>query len=31
VTGEVVVTAERDPGVERPSADPVLHGELQHF
>ncbi|HTO07037.1 MAG TPA: anti-sigma factor [Myxococcota bacterium] len=31
VTGEVMVTAEKDPRVEQPSADAVLHGELQHF
>jgi anti-sigma-K factor RskA len=31
VTGPVVVTAEADPGAAQPSADTVLHGELQHF
>ena len=31
VTGQVAVTLEADPKVERPSADAVLHGELQRL
>ena len=31
VTGQVVVTLEADPRVAQPSAEAVLHGELQHF